>query len=201
MFDKGWFVKNERPEEIYLDPGEYYTKEEIEKYSKSSSMKRAQEKNIRRILELLGADPPAKILDIGCGVGYSMEFLVEEGYEVIGLDILEGMVKKAVEKGLKVKEGDMRNLKDIFKKEEFNYVVSTSAIQWIRGYINQERVAEGIYYVLRSGGRVGIHFYPKSEEEMKLWGRTFKKVGFDGNFVVDNPGNSRKRNIYLIASK
>ncbi|MCD6398860.1 MAG: class I SAM-dependent methyltransferase [Candidatus Aenigmarchaeota archaeon] len=201
MFGKGWFIKNERPEEIYLNPAEYYTKEEIEKYSKSSSMKKAQEKNIKRILELLEAVPPAKVLDIGCGVGFSTKFLEELGYKTIGIDVLSEMLKKAKEKKLKVKKVDAKDLSNFFKKEEFDYVVSTSALQWVKGSSNQEKIAKGIWYVLKPDGKVGIHFYPKSEEEMKLWGRIFKKAGFNGNFIVDNPENSRKRNIYLIASK
>ncbi|HIQ49834.1 MAG TPA: hypothetical protein EYH56_01420, partial [Nanoarchaeota archaeon] len=65
---KGWKVKIERPEEVFGVPEKFYTKEEVEKYAKSSSMKRTQRKLTLRIIELLQAKPPAKVIDLGCGV-------------------------------------------------------------------------------------------------------------------------------------
>ncbi|MHC4597621.1 MAG: class I SAM-dependent methyltransferase [Planctomycetota bacterium] len=39
--------------------------------------------------------PPAKILDLGCGSGWTSRFLARRGYEVLGVDISEDMVRLA----------------------------------------------------------------------------------------------------------
>jgi len=197
---KGWKVKIERPEEVFGVPEKFYTKEEVEKYAKSSSMKRTQRKLTLRIIELLQAKPPAKVIDLGCGVGYSTELLEELGFNVIGIDILDEMLKHALQKGLNVKKADMRCLNKHFHKEEFDYIISVSALQWI-SIREREKVAKGCYYILKPRGKIGIQFYPKSEEEMLKTGRIFKKSGFKVEFIIDNPNNPRKRTIYIIAEK
>jgi len=194
---KKWKVKIERPEEVYGDPSSYYTEEEIERYARSGGMKRAQERIAHRILELLGLKKGSKLLDLGCGVGFTTEVYRKEGYEVIGLDILPKMLEKAKEKGLKVKEGDMRELPKLFEREEFDAVVSASALQWIKEREDIEKLVSGIRYVLKKGGKLVIQFYPKSQKELWRVARLFKKEGFEGEVVIDNPDNPRKRRIYL----
>ena len=51
--DKGWTVKNNRPEESLENPDIYYTDDEVNKYARSGGMRRAQEKIAYRVLELL----------------------------------------------------------------------------------------------------------------------------------------------------
>lgn len=69
-----------------------------------------------------------RILDVGTGTGFLALLLAEMGYEVVGIDISEEMLKvakkKAEEKGLKVKflTGNAENLD--FKENEFDAVVS-----------------------------------------------------------------------------
>ncbi len=41
------------------------------------------------------APPPAKVLDLGCGTGNLAAALAERGYNVIGTDIAEGMIRQA----------------------------------------------------------------------------------------------------------
>ncbi|HIQ49791.1 MAG TPA: class I SAM-dependent methyltransferase [Nanoarchaeota archaeon] len=159
-----------------------------------------QRKLTLRIIELLQAKPPAKVIDLGCGVGYSTELLEELGFNVIGIDILDEMLKHALQKGLNVKKADMRCLNKHFHKEEFDYIISVSALQWI-SIREREKVAKGCYYILKPRGKIGIQFYPKSEEEMLKTGRIFKKSGFKVEFIIDNPNNPRKRTIYIIAEK
>ena len=116
---RGWVVKVKRPEEIYKDPSLYYTEEMIEKYARSKAMKRTQEKIAYRIVELLDLEK-GKILDLGCGVGYTTAVYKLYGYDAVGIDVIPKMLEKAREKGLKVMLGDMRNLQKLFKKESFD---------------------------------------------------------------------------------
>jgi len=197
---KGWKVKILRPEEIYGSPEKYYTEEEILKYASSSHMRKTQQKLAKRIAELLNAKPPAKVLDLGCGVGYSMQFFKEMGFEVIGIDILDKMLEFAKQRGLNVKKVDMRELPFHFTEKEFDYVISTSALQWIE-IGEMRKVAKGCYYVLKDNGKLGIQFYPRSEEEMLKVGKIFKKAGFNIRFVIDKPNIPKKRTIYMIGEK
>jgi hypothetical protein len=41
-----------------------------------------------------------------------------------------------------------------------------------------KRVAEGVYYVLKDNGRVGIQFYPFSDVELNMLCKAFRRVGF-----------------------
>lgn len=198
---KGWIVKVQRPEELYSSPNEFYTREEVEKYARSSHMRRTQRKITLRILELLNAQPPARVLDMGCGVGYSTEVLIELGYKAIGIDINPFMLEIAKKKGLEVFNCDMRNLSKYFKKSDFDYVISASTLQWIKEMSEIKKISKEIYYILKNNGGLGIQFYPYSERELYSIFWKFKRTGFEGKIVIDNPQAPRKRTIYMIMNK
>src|SRR5579864_2184272 len=46
------------------------------------------------ILALL-PPPPARLLDLGCGTGWTSVFFARAGYEVVGLDISPDMIEQA----------------------------------------------------------------------------------------------------------
>lgn len=196
-----WVVSSERPEEIYCHPSLYYTEEEIKKYSNSRSMRKAQEKIAYRILEILDLEPGAKLLDLGCGVGYTASIYKSEGYNVVGLDILPNMIGKALERGLDVKECDIRDLPKVFSQNCFDGVVSASAFQWLKEGSDIAKSASGIKYVLKSKGKVVMQFYPKSMENLLKTAKIFKKEGFACEIIIDNPNNPKKRTVYLVMNK
>jgi len=196
-----WTVSIDRPEEIYGNPALYYTDEEIEKYARCGGMRKAQEKIAYRIIELLESEEKARLLDLGCGIGYTTKVYKDEGYDVVGLDILTKMLKKARENGLNVVEGDMRDLPGLFNQKEFDAVVSASALQWLKQREDIIKVSSGIKYVLKDRGKLVIQFYPKSEEEMINTARVFRREGFTGEIIIDNPENPKKRTIYLVMNK
>ena len=41
--------------------------------------------------------PPARLLDLGCGTGWTTEFFARSGYDVLGVDIAEDMIRLAKE--------------------------------------------------------------------------------------------------------
>ena len=55
-----------------------------------------------------------KILDIGCGSGGFMEMAQKEGFEIVGIDISEQMVKNGKQKGLKVFHKDLCEVDEKF---------------------------------------------------------------------------------------
>jgi len=197
---EGWTIKNSRPDEVIGDPLEYYTDEEVEKYSRSSAMKRAQEKIAYRILELLKIKD-GSILDLGCGPGYTSRIYQESGFDVTCLDITPQMVEKAKENGFNIFEGDMRNIKEIFKNKKFDAVVSASALQWLKQEEDIKKVAEGIYSVLDKNAQVIIQFYPKNEQELKQTAKIFINNGFTGEIIVDWPTIPKNRTFFLVMKR
>lgn len=62
-------------------------------------------------------EPKAKILDLGCGGGWTSIFLAHHGYDVLGVDIAPGMIELAEERsreerlsGARFEVGDFENL-------------------------------------------------------------------------------------------
>lgn len=199
--ERGWIIKNIRPEEYLENPKLYYTDEEVEKYSKSGGMKRAQEKIAYRILELLDLKEGSSILDLGSGPGYTANVYRYENYKVTCLDIIPKMVELAKENGFKTYLGDMKNIKEIFKNKKFDAIVSVSALQWIKNKDDITKISEGIYHLLKDNGKLAIQFYPKSEKELNEIYEIFKKTGFSGDKIIDWPNIPKNRTIFLSMKK
>ncbi len=63
------------------------------------------------------SDPPRRVLDLGCGTGEHSRFLVEQGFEVVGIDASASMIAKAIEaplpSGLSFVHGDLAAIEDL----------------------------------------------------------------------------------------
>ena len=123
-----------------------YIGEEAEEYDNLRWMERNQKTTALRCIEYLYDEKlgeldseyknPCVILDLGCGTGYSSEVLIENGFRVIGVDILDDMIIKASKKK---KEHDYINLDLImadinnlpFRYDTFNHAISISAYNFI----------------------------------------------------------------------
>lgn len=196
--DKGWVVKNDRPEEYLGDPKIYYTDEEVKRYACSGGMRRAQERIAGRVLELLGLPSGSTLLDLGSGPGYTANIYRSEGYKVTCLDVVPKMVGEAKKNEFEAYDGDMGQLLGIFGGRKFDGVVSVSALQWIKGKKEIQKVAQGIYSVLDKDGRLVIQFYPKSEKELEEIARVFTQNGFHGEIITDWPDIPKNRTVYLV---
>lgn len=199
--NKGWVVKNDRPEEYLGDPNFYYTDDEVNKYARSGGMRRAQEKIAYRVLELLELKPGSSLLDIGSGPGYTSEIYRSEEYNVTCLDLIPKMIEKAKEKEFEAYVGDMRQIGEIFAGRKFDGVVSVSAIQWIKNKQEIQKVAQGIYSVLDKNKPLVIQFYPKSEQELKETASVFTRNGFHGEIITDWPDIPKNRTVYLVMKR
>lgn len=195
-----WKVKAIRPEDLCKNPPEYFTLDVIQKYAKSASMKVIQRRLINRILELMNNPKEGRALDLGCGWGYSGELLLERGFSTSGVDIIKEFVKLSKSKGIAAYHLSVLELTKKFKKESFDYIFSISMFQWLSKE-EFKKAAEQISYVLKRNGWVGIQFYPKTETELGDLARAFKKQGFSGRIVIDNPENPKKRTVFLVFQK
>ncbi len=154
------------------------------------------------------------IVDLGCGTGFSSEILIENGYRVIGIDILKDMLLKAKsKKNFLKKEKELELiLADInylpIKQASIDHIVSISAYNFIihrKDLINDisktvNNTARYMKKILKHRGRIIIEFYPKDEKELEIFVSSFKDNGFDG-FLIKNDPNQKSGQTFLLLKK
>jgi ubiquinone/menaquinone biosynthesis C-methylase UbiE len=96
-----------------------------------------------------------KAMDFGCGTGRSSRFLRKLGFDVVGVDISEDMVRKAREIDC---DGDYRVVVDgdlsLFEDRSFDLVLSVFTFDNIPTLEKKVRNFSEIKRLLKSGGRV-----------------------------------------------
>jgi 18S rRNA (guanine1575-N7)-methyltransferase len=202
-----FFIRNERPEEYCGDPLQFYNALEVEKYAHSKSMMRIQEKITQRALQIAEIAPPARILDLGMGCGFSTTVCHLQGYQSVGLDLNRLFLTAYALAELNPIQAEMLSIP--FKPESFDIILSISAVQWILAKKSPKQrkkeltqLAKLLAQSLRIGGKVVFQFYPKSDESMTELGRVIADQGqFEGTFIIDNPESPKKRKIFLYAEK
>ncbi len=124
----------------------YSTEKAVSHYEKLTSIKDAEKILIDKYFN-------GKILDLGCGVGRTTKYLADKGFEVVGVEIVEDMVKRAKKlyPSVKFEVGDACKLNH--KTEEFDVVFfSFNGLDYI--YPESKRVValQEIERVLKRGG-------------------------------------------------
>lgn len=100
--------------------------------------------------------PGCRVLDLGCGKGGMVEYLLSLGYEAYGCDVSLGWDEQPPA---------LRNRLDLipespyrlpYEDERFDVVFTTAVLEHAR---NTEEVHREIYRVLKPGG-VSVHYFP-----------------------------------------
>ncbi len=116
---------------------------------------RPSPRNIRIDQKLLGDMIPkgSKILDIGCGDGALLHYLQEEkNTDAAGMEISMDGVRRCMEKGLAVFQGDADTDLEIFPDKSFDYAVLSHTLQAMH---NPAHVLE---QMIRISGRAIVSF-------------------------------------------
>ncbi len=133
---------------VYDKIAEFYAK----KFSEPSE-------HIKEFLALLPQN--TKILDIGCGVGVNTNFMVLEGFEVIGIDLSKGMLKIAKHKFPQI-DFRQQNIKKLnFSSNSFNGIlasfslihISKKDIPMLLKKFHQILKKNGAIYIALQGGK------------------------------------------------
>jgi methionine biosynthesis protein MetW len=91
-------------------------------------------------------DPGSSVLDLGCGDGKLLSFLVQQRkIRPQGIDIDESMIQKCVERGLSVFNQDIDTGLSEYPDKSFDYVILNNSLQQVKKPD----------YVLNEGLRVG----------------------------------------------
>lgn len=98
-------------------------------------------------------EPNSKILDLGCGDGALLSFLVKEkNVKAQGIELDEQAIYKCVEKGLSVFHGDIESGLSGYPDKRFDYVILNQSMQEVK------KVDYVINESLRIGKKVIIGF-------------------------------------------
>lgn len=169
----------------------FYSYNEAKKYNLSGAFKRIQKIMTLDALEIINFKTNSKILDLGCGTGFSTKILVDKGLKVIGVDISKNMLSFAKKKNLNVIKSNMTSLP--FKDKSFDGLISISAIQWLKSS-EYNQVLKEINRVIKD--KAIIQFYPKNQIEFDYFIKLAKKY-FKIEIYEMGEGNKKKKYISL----
>jgi ubiquinone/menaquinone biosynthesis C-methylase UbiE len=155
------------------------------------------------------------ILDLGCGTGYSSETLLQNGFRVVGIDILNDMLSKAREKK-RISE-DLNNLELILadinylpiRVNSVDHVISLSSYNFITYGLENfgekmkllNDTGKYLNNILKQNGRIVIEFYPRDDQELKMFNKSFINNGFEGYMVKNNPNQKSGQTFLLLKKK
>ena len=109
------------------------------------------------IVEKLGLQPGARILDLCCGQGRHLMELTRRGFDVVGFDISAYMLDRCRE--IAAKEGIQPtlvqgNMRDLSFDAEFDAVINMrTSFGYLESENEDQRALEGICRALKPGGR------------------------------------------------
>ncbi|MDN5335161.1 MAG: hypothetical protein PWR02_187 [Synergistales bacterium] len=104
----------------------------------------------RRLLSFCAFAPKKRVLDAGCGAGATLELLVKEGLEAVGVDHSEERLILAQQKGPTIK-GDLAKLP--FENESFDGAICECVLSQQENLLT---VLAELSRVLKDGGILGI---------------------------------------------
>lgn len=195
------------PEKEFIDPNDFYTEEESLRYENSSGMKKTQKELTEIALNLskpLSDNKTIKVLDIGCGTGFSIEYLKEKGYtDIKGIDPSREMINIAKFKKLEVKIGSFESLSKIYEK--YDLIFSISALQWILSNKKEleikniiKKLSKNLLNILKKEGIIVFQFYPDSQKTVEtilsVFNRSFKTT----SLYIHNSNSLKKRKYFII---
>lgn len=113
-------------------------------------------------LQLLNDEKKTTILDIGAGTGRDSKYFADNNLEVMAVDLSDEMVRLCEEKGVKAKQLDFYNLKEI--GEKFDAVWSMNSLLHVEKK-NLNLVLENIKRVLKPSGLFYMGVYGGEDSE------------------------------------
>jgi len=142
---------------------------------------------VEKVLALLGIQPGAVILDLGCGIGRHSVELARRGFHVTGVDRTQAYLNKAVEKakasGLQV-EFVREDMRAFCRPEAFDVVMSFfTSFGYFDDPEDDRRVAMNAHRSLKAGGIFFLEMMGKEILARNLQQRVWREE--DGLLVLE----------------
>mgnify|MGYP002408991922 CR=1 FL=1 len=126
-----------------------------------------------QLVQELGIKRGDRVLDVGCGTGRLIEYLINtfgESIEIVGLEPSEHRIKIAQQKvaafpNVTFKPGSDRDLRD-FADNKFDIVYINSVFHHIQSTAAQAAALVYIHRILKPGGKVASHGLHYAEERL-----------------------------------
>ena len=136
------------------------------------------------IIMALLPPPPARLLDLGCGTGWTSAFFARRGYRVTGQDIAPEMIQYAERNRARYEAKNLEFLVSDYESMAFEVPFDCAVFYDSLHHAVDERAAlEGVFRALRPGGMlithepgVGHSKSPDSIRAMQLYGVTEKDM-------------------------
>jgi len=139
--------------------------------------------DLGQIMNLL-PNPPARLLDLGIGSGWTSKYLALSGYHVVGLDIAESMIKLAKINCAGVKNIDL-HICDYESDIDFGQFDCALIYDALHHATDEARVLKNVYNSLKEGGKLvtaepgrGHAEYKDTQEVVHDFGVTEKDMEF-----------------------
>ena len=108
--------------------------------------------DLGQIMKLL-PDPPARLLDLGIGSGWTSKYLALAGYRIVGLDIADRMINIA-----RINCGGLENIKfhvcDYEMEIDFGVFDCSLIYDALHHATDEARLIKNVYRSLKPGGRL-----------------------------------------------
>ncbi|MEE8399982.1 MAG: methionine biosynthesis protein MetW [Desulfobacterales bacterium] len=98
------------------------------------STAKPENNNLRYDLQVIASwiEPGSSVLDLGCGEGELLSFLIENRQVVgTGIELVESKAIQCIEKGLSVLQGDISEEIDDYPDDMFDYVILSQTLQQV----------------------------------------------------------------------
>ena len=136
------------------------------------------------IIMALLPTPPARLLDLGCGTGWTSAFFARRGYRVVGQDIAPDMIEYAERNRVRYEASDLEFVLSDYESLNFTDPFDCAVFYDSLHHAVDERAAlESVHRALRPGGVLITHEPgaghskgPDSMRAMELYGVTEKDM-------------------------
>jgi ubiquinone/menaquinone biosynthesis C-methylase UbiE len=102
--------------------------------------------------------PPGRLLDLGCGTGWTSAFFARRGYEVVGQDIAPDMIELAERNKQRYEAQSLRFVVSDYESLQFDEPFDCAVFYDSLHHATDERAAlQSAYRALRPGGVLVTH--------------------------------------------
>ena len=133
-------------------------------YKNPSAERKKQDDHIVDFIEYYNFEKNLKVLDCGCADGRNSEYLINEGFDVTGVDFSQTVIErtqKRLPKG-KFLTGDIRKL-DKIESNSFDFLIDAGAL-----HVNFPKdiisIIEEYHRILKPSGKMFIRVFNKNDD-------------------------------------